>query len=277
MTYLPSRKIVFLIIIILFIFAGGFWFFKNKSATIGNTSVKDIFADNLEKIAEKLNGLDSSNDGLKDWEEVLQNVQQNSGFDNLGSSDSVNLTKELAKSMAAQAVSLKEGEYPDISDSIKSIDKNTNRSMLEFIASFNTQISEKELIVSGDNSPEAVKRYYFDVSKAIPQNPYPQKTEDEIFTEAMSTKNFRLVDNYIKHYEQAIENMKKVVAPSDFLAIHKKEIELFMATKKVYESIKEIDKDPLKTVIAIQQYEKIRKETSELTVSFLGLVQKHSE
>jgi len=275
--YFPSRKIIFLIIITLFIFAGGFWFLKSKSAETGNAGVKNIFVDNLKKIAEKLNGLDSNNDGLKDWEEVLQRANDNSNFDNLSSSDSVNLTRELAKSMGAQAASLKGGEYPDVSDSIKSIDENTNSLMLEFIAGFNTQISEKELKISQDNSLDAVKKYSSDVSKAIPVNPYPQKAEDDIFTEAMNTKNFRVIDDYIKYYEQAIGNMKNVVAPSDFLAIHKREIELFIATKKVYESVKEIDNDPLKTVLALQQNEKIRKEMKNLIINFMNLVQKHSQ
>ncbi len=277
MSYLPSKKIIYIIAAILLVSAGWFWFSQNRNAGTESQKNKKLFQGMLEDVAKRFNNLDSNNDGMKDWEEVLRRVQENGGFNNLSSSDSVNLTRELAKSMGVQVASLKEGAYPDISDSIKSIDENTNRSMLEFIASFNTQISEKELKISQDNSSDAVKKYSGDVSEAIPQNPYPQKSEDDIFAEAMNTKNFRAIDEYIQYYEQAIKNMKNVIVPSDFLAIHKREIELFMATKKVYEAIKEINKDPLKTVMALQQNEKIREEMKGLVINFMNLVQKHSQ
>lgn len=276
MTYLPKRKIIYAIVAVLLVSAGLFWFSQNRSAGNESQKNKKLFQGMLEDVAKKFNNLDSNNDGSKDWEEVLQRVQD-SGFNNLSSSNSINLTRELAKSMGVQVASLKEGEIPDVSDSLNLIDKSANRSVLEFIAGFHTQISEKELKISQDNSLEAIKKYSSDVSEAIPQNPYPQKSEDEIFSEAMNTKNFRIIDEFIQYYEQAIKNMKNVVAPSDFLAIHKREIELFIATKKVYESIKEIDKDPLKTVLALQQNEKIREEMKNLIINFMNLVQKHSQ
>lgn len=276
LTYLPSRKIIYAIATVLLVSAGLFWFFKNRSAEHESQKNKNLFQGMLENVAKEFNNLDSNNDGLKDWEEVLHRVQDDGGFNNLSSSSSINLTRELAKSMGVQVASLKEGEIPDVSDSLKLIDKSTNRNLLEFIAGFHTQISEKELKISQDNGSYAVKKYSSDVSEAIPRNPYPQKSEDDIFAEAMNTKNFRIIDEYIQYYEQAIKNMKNVVAPSDFLAIHKREIELFIATKKVYESIKEIDKDPLKTVLALQQNEKIREEMKNLIINFMNLVQKHS-
>ena len=68
--------------------------------------------------------------------------------------------------------------------------------------------------------------------------------------------------------------MKKVLVPSDFLEIHKREVELFIATQKVYENIKKIKDDPLRTILSLEENQKIREEMSKLINNFLKLAEK---
>ncbi len=309
--YLPSKKIIYSVIPVLFVIAGLFWFLKYGPQ---KESSKNLYVRNLESIAGQFNDKDSDGDGLKDWEEILWKTDINKiDSDNDGFSDkeemetgydpmdfssnpktgkktenisqlnflepvrNVNLTQELATSMGVKVASLREDSTQDFSNILGMVDKSTSQDLAEFIASFNRQISEKELKISNDNSAEAVKKYSGEISKAIPQNPYPQKREDDIFADAMQTKDFKIIDEYIQYYSQSIINTKNIVVPSDFVLIHKKEIELFMATQKVFENIKEVDTDPLKTVLALQQYERIRNEMKDLVIDYLNLVQKHSQ
>jgi hypothetical protein len=310
--YLPSKKLILSILIILSASLGGFWFLKQKKPYSYSIPNQEF----LEKIAENASLLDSDKDGLKDWEEVLWKTDPNnpdtdgdgvldgeevklgrnpvisgpndelsdlatgleteSSIGNPASKfeSSLNFTQEFAKGLSIQAVS---GEQADFSAVLNSLEHSAAQGMAEFIAKLNPQISAKELKTSNDNSFEAIQKYADEVSKAIPKNPYPQKTEDDVFAKAMQTKDFSIIDEYIDYYDEAINNMKAIVAPYDFLDIHKREIELFMATKMVYESVKEVETDPLKTVLALKQNEKIREEMSELLVDFLEFVQEHIE
>ena len=71
MAYLPNKKILFLIVFILLIFAGWFYFssYKNKQAQYIAGKEKGP----LVVIADQTNQLDkdTDSDGLKDWEELL--------------------------------------------------------------------------------------------------------------------------------------------------------------------------------------------------------------
>lgn len=101
MAYLPNKKIFFLLIFILLIFAG--WFVFGKSEKNG---LKYIAKENsvdqsaLEVAARKTLAVDSDNDGLQDWEEALWKTDpKNSDTDNDGTPDGeeVNLDRNPLK------------------------------------------------------------------------------------------------------------------------------------------------------------------------------------
>ena len=71
LAYLPNKKILFLIVFILLIFAGWFYFssYKNKQSQYLAEQEKSPLAVALDQ-TNKLDA-DSDNDGLKDWEELL--------------------------------------------------------------------------------------------------------------------------------------------------------------------------------------------------------------
>lgn len=309
---MPSRKFIFIALAVLLICAGIFGFVKLKER-----SAKSIGSERLnkkmEEIAIRAFEIDSDNDGLKDWEEILWKTDiNNSDSDNDGYSDneeikggfdpldslsnsktgkkgigmeqttflslsvSANLTQEIAKSMGLNIIESKEkGVQPDISDPLKFINQQNNQDLARFVAGFYIKIPENELKVSSDNSPAAIQKYNDEIHNAIPQNPYMNKAEDEIFAEAMQFKDFKVIDEYIQYYDKVIANMKNIAVPSDFLEIHKQLVANLMATQRVYKTIKEIDADPLRVIIALEQNNKIRKEVKNLLLNFLDLAQKH--
>ena len=93
MAYLPNKKIFFLLIFILLIFAGWFYFSGSK-----NGQTKDVAEQEkspLIAIVEQTSQLDkdSDADGLKDWEELLWKTDPNKAdTDNDGTNDNEEIT-----------------------------------------------------------------------------------------------------------------------------------------------------------------------------------------
>lgn len=71
LAYLPNKKIIFILIFILIIFAGWFYVFAEKNKQAEYTASKENNA--LSVIADKTSqyDADTDSDGLKDWEEAL--------------------------------------------------------------------------------------------------------------------------------------------------------------------------------------------------------------
>lgn len=311
-SYLPSKKFIITAVSVLIAGLGIFWalsqkgFEKSREIFPENLSVKSIFSKAEQK--------DSDSDGLLDWEEALWNTDINNpdtdrdsssdkqeadnGYDPLDPlsnektgkkgeprefiipdiSDSINFTKEMAKISGFQVFQAgTEGSQLDISDSLNFLDEDANKELAGYIAGFNPRVSERELKISSDNSREAVGKYIQEFIRA--QLPIPHddsgQTLGDILNEAAQTKDFKKLDEFINYFERTIGNLKNLVIPSDFLSVHKKKIELLMSTKRICESVKEIDKDPLKTIFGLQQYGKIEKESEDFLTGFSNLIQKY--
>jgi len=295
--------------------AGGwiyFSFFKSKKIS----SLAVNFQNILEDISKKAGEIDSDADGLKDWEEVLWGTninnpdtdkdsysdkeETNAGYDPLDPlsnektgkknepkefivpdiSDSINFTDEIARNASNQIIKgLAYGGEPDISSALDIMNQGITQDLAEFIASFYTRISEKELKVSYDNKWPSIQKYYADVNKIVFNESYvmnPWINSETIFP-MIQAENFLFADEIIDRFEKTINNAKEIVVPSDFLQIHKKGVELLMAEKKIFETIKEINKDPFKTLLGMQEGEKIIKELGDLFVQFNNMVETYRE
>lgn len=300
-----------LLLLAFFVVAGWFWLAKNKEPkTIYEKIANQVISPDVIESAT----LDNDDDGLRNWEEALWKTDPNNkdtdkdgysdkeetilGYsptdptsnpktgkkdennflaDNQKSQQPVNLTQSFAQIISSQIQDPTQLEQVDLSNPLSMVDKNTGQALLNFIAGLNPQIALSEIKTGSDNSFTAVQKYVSEIEKAMPKSPYQGKSEEEILSEAIETENFKKVDEFINYFEIAIANMKKIAVPSDFLQIHKRETELLMATKKVYESVKEVNSDPLKTVLALQENQKIREEMAGLIQNFLKIAQTYAE
>ena len=111
MAYLPNKKIFFLLVFILLIFAGWFYFSGSK-----NGQAKDVAEQEKSPLiaaVEQTSQLDkdSDGDGLKDWEELLWKTDQNKAdTDGDGTSDGeeINLDRDPLKAGPNDKISDKE-------------------------------------------------------------------------------------------------------------------------------------------------------------------------
>ena len=93
MAYLPNKKILFLLVFILLIFAGWFYFsdYKNKQIQYIAEQEKSPLAVVLEQTSQL--DADSDADGLKDWEELLWKTDSNKAdTDGDGTNDNEEIT-----------------------------------------------------------------------------------------------------------------------------------------------------------------------------------------
>ncbi|MFC1625298.1 thrombospondin type 3 repeat-containing protein [Patescibacteria group bacterium] len=306
LAYLKNKKVIVTVLSILLITGVYFVFIKEKKPTT-------IYEKQIAKLIPHLVSLsgttDSDGDGLMDWEEVLWKTDPlNSDSDSDGYSDKeettkgynpikdssnpdfgilepvilttsehFNLTENLAKSIGNRMKESPQLKIEEIEEPLTMVDKETSQGLLQFMNNFNPQISENEINISSDNSSKTIGKYLIELGTIISQKPDMSKTDDEIFTEAMQTGNFKEIDQQINIYENIITEMKNVIIPSQFADSHKKLTESFMAMKIVCQNIKEIHIDPLKTILALEEYSKINQKIAEFFSDLAVQAEKHYE
>ena len=111
MAYLPNKKILFLIVFILLIFAGWFYFsdYKNKQIQYIAEQEKSPLAVAMES-TNKLD-VDTDGDGLKDWEELLWKTDSNkidTDGDGTNDNEEISLNKNPLKAGPDDKISDKE-------------------------------------------------------------------------------------------------------------------------------------------------------------------------
>ncbi|MFH1979088.1 MAG: hypothetical protein ABII97_01740 [Patescibacteria group bacterium] len=266
------------------------------SSEIAERALVDTDGDGLRDWEEALwktdpKRTDTDSDGFSDSEETSQGYDPLNGSSNPDTkvksssnppftensveltkpNNPTNLTEGFARTLQTGITNPASISLEDLNNPLTMVDTGTSRELLKFINELQAKIDSKEIKTSTIVTPEAINIYMGKVANAIPQNPYPNIAEDDIFIEAIEKNDFRKIDEYINYYKISVSKMKQIVVPAPFQEIHKREIELFMATQKVYESVKEINNDPLKTVLALQENQKIREEMVKLIDKLLQM------
>ncbi|HLD34363.1 MAG TPA: hypothetical protein VJB62_00715, partial [Patescibacteria group bacterium] len=218
---------------------------------------------------------DTDGDGYLDGEEVLSGYAPTIAAPNDAMESAQerglpqNLTNILAENVAKQII---EGKLGNISDALDStaiqtsnqvVNDAINQTIAQAMNEFSLpNISDDEIAISSDNSGDAIESYAGKIvqimsdweEKTSTQPSQTPQTEGEIFYNAISTRDFGQVSQYAQYYAGVSEDLKKIPVPSTLKEIHKKQIGIFKVTANIYQAIKEIDQDPLKTTLAIEQY-----------------------
>lgn len=269
--------------------------------------------DFLKVFTKRFDNLDSDNDGLKDWEEVLwQTDINNSDSDKDGYSDkeevdngydpldfasspktgkkkvksaqfnevkipeSLNLTQQLAKNISAQIINKKDVDFLADSDPMSVMDENISQAMTVFIASLKVQLPDSYFNATNDNGADSFKNYSKELQVIIFNNDRLFGPKSELdFVEAIQKGDFSAIDNFINVYDMVLGQLRNVVVPSSFLPTHKRAAELMMMIRKSLEGIKRVDADPWMAIISINQAQENLSEMQKLMPIFFDLFQKY--
>ena len=262
---------------------------KNKEPIIGcqpnpNDKNKDSDSDGLmdwQEITWKTDPCkpDSDGDGYFDGEEVTSGYDpiKPAPNDELPDQDQAdsrtlpsNITQALAQELSKQITDGRMGLISDASNPLSintsnravntAIQKIISRTIQEFSL---PNIPDEEIIISSDNSVAAIQFYAGRISETI--SFWVEKTsidqgrifesESQLFSYAIQTRDFDEINKNIELYQGISKDIKQIPVPSDLKNIHKEQIGIFKAVANIYQAIKETDSDPLKTTLALEQYE----------------------
>jgi len=254
---------------------------------------------------------DSDNDGLMDWQEVtwktnpcipdtdkdgyLDGEEVSSGYnptikapnDALPNQDissprglPSNLTQALAQILGERITN---GQMGDITDPLSLSAINTSNQVIdsaiqEIMANSSQEfslpyISDEEIIISSDNSTKAIKSYARKISGILnSQTAKKYETESEVIYFAVQNNDFTEIKEYIEFYKKVSEEIKQIPVPSIFKEIHKEQIGIFQTMSNIHQAISNIQKDPLKTNLAIEQYKTIVNLTFEISKRIIDIL-----
>jgi len=132
------------------------------------------------------------------------------------------------------------------------------------------EISDSELNISSDNSPDAQKEYTKTLSKILATY-FPsamfEKSDIEVAQKAIEEKNFEELDQYIEAYKILYEKVKVVPTPPDWLEIQKEQLGLFSVTRQLLEAYRNVEVDAVRAIIAAEKYPEILKQAYELAIT----------
>lgn len=291
MSYLPSKKIVFLVIIIGLVAGGWFWFPKIKNALKkeppAKTSLKTA-PQEQSNIAEK----DSDNDGLKDWEEVLWKTDaKNPDTDADGTPDgkeveegrnpavkgpgdkfslspqeklndeiqnkkSLNATEETARRLLDDYMTLKSGgQFLGESEKTQLInDFLRDTTYLDFSDSYSLQ----NIKIKSSFSRDDVKKLFNQAAEILNKNfAGADETELSIITRALRNKDEKEIE-ILKQYEIAYEISAKEIlilaSPKTYGAQFLELINILANTARAIKQMEKVLDDPLKAIVGVKDY-----------------------
>jgi len=236
---------------------------------------------------------DSDNDGLMDWQEAtwqtdpcradtdgdgyVDGEEVASGYsplqpapdDELSDRDSINprplpknLTQALAQNLSEKTI--KGGLENSLNSDIlttpnqvvnTTIQKIINEAIQEFAL---PKISDEEINISEDNSPEAIQQYALETIKALEGWKNSQQgsfeTEVDLFSYVINNKDFSEINRRIDGYKKLYDDTRYIQTPSSLKNIQKQQMGTSMAMINIFKAVKNTDQDPIRATLALEQY-----------------------
>ncbi len=160
-------------------------------------------------------------------------------------------------------------KYPGIQQSVQQIVSAGNQL---FAAD---PIDEKQIKTTPDNSQAAIQRYAGEAANSFP--PMENNGEDEatIFLNAMQNNDFSKIDKNLEIYQTSYKKLQMLSVPSNLLEIHKGQLNIISSMTKVYQAIKDINVDPLKTNLALQKYSSLMEQLTNWFQKLAAFINAH--
>lgn len=290
MKYLPSNKILILLLILGLGLAGWFWL-PLKTAVPKNA----VFNQTREK-SSALNN-DGDGDGLKDWEEELWRTEpDNPDTDGDGTLDGQEI-RERRDPLAAGPDDKYEGLLPQTADILdleagfnftEQFSEAFSRTMgprilqargldpaaveilpellpeREELLGEVPEIKRGELQISSQNDPAAVKKYFNQVYGVYEKTFLTLKKDDiAILAQALANEDLSgigKIDEVIYAFEESFRQVKKIPVPKSEEDFALAELNYLLKSKRLVEIIRNADRDPLRALAVLDGRIKLMKE-----------------
>jgi len=266
-----TKTVVYMSVTLLIIGFGIFGIIKKYFYTPAYNAPSEQFVTKISTDPD----LDSDNDGLKDWEEVLwQTDPHNADTDGDGTNDGEEVRQERDPSIKGPADSTHSADKSNTTDKIAEDlvntylqDKNnisTDKSAVlanELLKNtYNrtkiTVYTEKDLTLTS-NSIESYKKYGNDLAQAFAGFNTPENSELVIFAKALQNSDvseLSKLDPVIKSYKEFLSSMISVPTPKDASTLHLNMVNSLNQVIKGTEGMRLLFTDPAIALSAISTF-----------------------
>jgi len=286
---------------------------KTGSASIA-TQLNYVLGKQTSAISQDKNH-DSDNDGLPDWQEKIYGTDPHnpdtdgdgyldgeevaSGYDPtkkapndaLAGTDTSklrplpqNLTQALSQKLSQAVVEgkIKSFDAQGKPLTVESLQQEANlnsaadEAMRQQLAEFALpNFPDSDLKISSQNSKEAALAYLASLGNALRKIPHADVSEIEMFAQAMENNDYSKIDEYQKIYTDSYQNLKAVSVPSDLIAFHKGILGTLLVTSNIYAAVRNTNNDPLKTIVALNQYRQLDTKLTDITNQMLAQIKNY--
>ena len=130
---------------------------------------------------------------------------------------------------------------------------------------FNVNITDGDIKISENNSPEAIKLYLSQISSIYNSETFfLQEQSLKILEYALQAQDFSQIDKLIKTNDEKIETMKEIITPSSWKENHKQRLKYTILLRNIFVSLRNFQNDPLKSYIALQEFEQFAEKWNSL-------------
>ncbi|MBI4992424.1 MAG: hypothetical protein HZB99_04370 [Candidatus Harrisonbacteria bacterium] len=132
-------------------------------------------------------------------------------------------------------------------------------------------VKDSDLKISKEDDKTALNTYFQNLQKIV--NAGADKIPLTFFSEELNLNDFIAVTGI---YTDIINQIYSLPVPPALLTIHKKQIELLTVKRNILKSIVNYENDPLTTIFAAQELEKVDAEFSKLSQEFSEFIKNSS-
>lgn len=137
---------------------------------------------------------------------------------------------------------------------------------------FNLEITDENIKISEDNSPEAIKLYLSRLYSFYNSDIFfLQEQSFNALTLALENQDFSEIDRLIKANDEEIESIKEIAVPSSWKENHKKRLKYSIIIRNIFVSFRDIQSDPFKSQIAHQEFEEVIEKWNALVEETVNL------
>lgn len=283
-----SIRNVFLIIFAVLLVGGAFAFaeYRNKQANNIYVAPKVVATVN-DNNAE----LDTDNDGVKDWEEILVGTDPKDAKSKTSITTSGTVSKDLTKEnkeklsqvdlisrdFFARYMELRQlGSSADALSQKDAASKTVGNIVLPTPKSY----VMSDFVTKPDSSKEAIKQYGNEISAIFAKYAIKSRNEGVITKEALETENLEIlkeIDPIIASYKNIVNGLLAVQVPESLKELH---LDLINATNGavfIAQSLRKVDIDPIAGVQGVNLYLSVARQLSDAALaiksyfSYLGI------
>ena len=184
---------------------------------------------------------------------------------------SKNLTDRVANLYTGEIVKVNKND----SASIKNSGTLTLPSQDIFDTTFNTILQEpltfasftkNDVAISSDNSLSAKRAYFLTLQTTVSSQMKNSKKEIDALTVFFSKQDGSLLAQFLGTLNKSVNDLLKMRVPSELVLFHLQALNTFQKKLEVYNAISNINIDPVKTVVAIDEIPKIAGEIKDISV-----------